>query len=154
MIFDWFRWVFRTALKKGVALYEAWSQRQVAAFCKDRSRQSDDQFLEACELPPDPEAARVALAVRRAVANIGKVDPEFICADDEYPDQLGLLPVWDSMDWTAFTIELENQLGTRLCDDGMHLAGMRVSVKQMAADIYRLLMDDRAPLAPRLPHLR
>jgi hypothetical protein len=49
MLFDWSRSAFRTALAKGAALCEAWSKRQVAAFCKDRSWQSDDQFLEACE---------------------------------------------------------------------------------------------------------
>jgi hypothetical protein len=117
-----------------------WSaERKVAAFCEGRSRQPDDQFVAECGLPNDPEAARVALGVRRAVANIGRVEREFIRADDLYPDTLGVLPLWDSMDWAAFTFELEDQLGTRLTDGGMILAAERVSVKQMAADVYRLL---------------
>src|SRR5947209_2219558 len=116
-----------------------WSDdRKVAAFCEGRSGQPDDEFIAGCGLPPEPEAARVALAVRRAVAVIGSVDPRFIRADDVYPDQLGVLPLWDSMDWMAFTWELEKQLGTRLrlVDQGMQLAANRVSVQQMAANVY------------------
>ncbi|HEV3256797.1 MAG TPA: hypothetical protein VG013_07965, partial [Gemmataceae bacterium] len=64
MVFESFRRPFRT------------SGQQVAAFRKGRSRQPDVQFVQECGLPPEPEAARVARAVRRAVAKIGAVDPE------------------------------------------------------------------------------
>ena len=114
--------------------------QQVADFCRGRSRQPDQQFLDECGLPPDdPEAARIALAVRRAVAQIGLIDSQFIRADDVYPDQLGALPLWDSMDWAAFTWALEDQLGQRFVEPGEVIAGDRVSVKQMAADVYRIL---------------
>src|SRR3712207_8437464 len=60
------------------------------------------------------DAARVALAVRHAVANVGLVDPLFIRADDRAEGELAVLPLWDSMDWVEFVMELEAQLGTRL----------------------------------------
>jgi hypothetical protein len=122
-----------------------WSaDRKIATFCEGRSKQSDDEFLAACGLPSDPEAARVALAVRRAVAAIGSVDPQFIRAEDAYPDQLGVLPLWDSMDWFAFTLELEEQLGQRLPDPEKVLVAVHVSIKQMAADVYRLINKQTA----------
>jgi hypothetical protein len=114
------------------------ADRKVAAFGEGGSEQSDDEFLAACGLPPDLEAARAALAVPRAVAAIGSVDTEFIRAEDAYPDQLGVLPLWDSIDWFAFTWELEERLGQRLPDPAKHPIAIHVSVKQMAADVYRL----------------
>jgi hypothetical protein len=115
-------------------------KRQIANFCKDRSRQPEEQFLAACGLPSDDrEAAQVALAVRRAVAKTGSIDPLFIRAEDVYPDQLSLLPLWDSMDWCFFTMALEEELGTRLSDQGEVLVAQRVSVKQMVADVQRIL---------------
>jgi hypothetical protein len=101
MIFRYLRWLFPSA------------EQKVAFFCKDRAPQSDEQFLAECHLPADPEADRVALAVRRAVANMGSIDPTFIRADDVYPDQLAMLPFWDSIDMMAYLWELEEQLGTR-----------------------------------------
>jgi acyl carrier protein len=105
MIFRFLRMIFRSA------------EQKVAFFCKDRSPQSDEQFLTECGLPADPEADRVALAVRRAVANLGSIDPQFIRADDVYPDQLGMLPFWDSIDVMAYIWELEEQLGTRFTQE-------------------------------------
>lgn len=86
-------------------------QQKVAAFCKDRVPQSDEQFICECGLPDDPEAARIGMAIRRAVANVGVVDHRFIRADDSYPDTLGVLPLWDSMDWLQFALEVEKELG-------------------------------------------
>ncbi len=120
-----------------------WSaERKVAVFCVGRSRQPDDPFIAECGLPSDAEAARIAVAVRRAVADIGSIDPEFIRADDAYPDQLGVLPLWDSMDWIAFLMALEEQLGTRLSEEeamAQLFSPERMSVKEWAAGIYRML---------------
>lgn len=128
-----------------------WShERKVAAFCEGRSEQADGDFLTACALPPDPEAARVALAVRRAVAAFGSVDPHFIRAEDAYPDPLNQLPQWDewgdSLDWHAFLIELEEQLGERLpiSEDMLVISDVPadqppISVERMAAGVYRIV---------------
>ncbi len=84
---------------------------KVDEFRKGRTRQPDDAFLVDCGLTRNTEAAEVALAVRRAVAGVGLVDPLFIHADDSYPGTLEILPLWDSMDWIAFMVELERELG-------------------------------------------
>jgi hypothetical protein len=130
MVFQSFLQSFRTTNQK------------IARFCEGRSKQPDDQFIAECGLPPDPEAARIAVAVRRAVADIGSIDPEFICADDAYPDQLAVLPLWDSMDWMAFLWALEEQLGTRLSEQeamAQLFRPERMSVKEWAAGIHRML---------------
>ncbi|MBI5758483.1 MAG: hypothetical protein HZA46_08200 [Planctomycetales bacterium] len=76
-----------------------------------RTRQPDDEFLSDCGVAPGTEATRIALAVRRAVAGIGLVDPLFVRAANSYPGTLELLPLWDSMDWLALGLEMERELG-------------------------------------------
>jgi acyl carrier protein len=131
MVFRWLRLlVFRTSAEK------------VEAFCEGRAAQPDEEFVAACGLPPGPEATRAALAVRRAVANLGAVDPGFIRAEDVYPDQLGVLPFWDSIDWLAFVLELEEQLGTKISTKEMEMSSIipeRVAVREWAAGVYRML---------------
>jgi hypothetical protein len=134
-MFRWLRWFFPTDAQK------------VARFCAGRSEQPDEQFVAECELPSDPETVRIVLAVRRAVAAIGSVDPRFIRASDAYPEPLVILPFWDSIDWLAFVWELEKELGTRFDEaevDEQVLASVpwvdgSVSVKQMAATVRRVL---------------
>lgn len=113
--------------------------QQVAAFCKDRTRQTDEQFVADCGLPNDAEAVRIAIAVRRAVADVGAVDPEFIRADDDYPGSLEALPLWDSMSWYEFEFALEMQLGTRFEDPGaVSLPNdEKFTVRQMAAAVIQ-----------------
>jgi hypothetical protein len=129
MIPEWLRRVIRLPSQK------------VAAFCKGRSRQSDEQFVVDCALLPDPAVTRVAIAVRRAVAAVGTVDPQFIRADDVYPGTLDVLPLWDSMSWLEFILALEEELGTRI--DGRGTIQFpdpeRVSVREMVAAVYQFL---------------
>ena len=123
-------------------------EQRAAAFCQSRSRQSDDEFASACLLPADPEARRVAIAVRRAIARIGKVDPEFIRADDLYPDQLGALPLWDSMDWLAYFMELEHELGLIITDKQAVAffepdISSGISVREMVGRVRAILTGSR-----------
>lgn len=83
---------------------------KVDEFRAQRSRQPDPEFLAECDLPDGPEAVRVALAVRRAVGSVGLVDPLFIRASDRFPEELGVLPLWDSLDWISFVLALEWEL--------------------------------------------
>jgi acyl carrier protein len=116
---------------------------KVNEFREGRWRQSDEQFVADCGLPPDSAAALVALAVRRTVASIGLIDPQYIRAIDVYPDQLGVLPLWDSMDWLAFVMELERELGTRITyeETAQLFDPHRVSVKEMVAAVAHLVLS-------------
>ncbi len=84
---------------------------KVDDFRRGRTRQPDDEFLADCGVQPGTETARIALAVRRAVAFIGLVDPLYVRATDSYPGTLELLPLWDSMDWFSLQMEIERELG-------------------------------------------
>jgi acyl carrier protein len=84
---------------------------KVDDFREGRTRQPDDDFLRDCGFESGTEAADIALAVRRAVAGVGLVDPLFVRCDDSYPGTLEVLPLWDSMDWLALASELERELG-------------------------------------------
>jgi acyl carrier protein len=114
---------------------------KIAFFCEGRSKQPDEDFIAACALPSDPEAARVAVAVRRAVAEVGSIDPEWIRAEDVYPDQLGVLPLWDSMDWLSLFLALERELKTKISNEEADqlLDPRGFSVREMAAAVYRMI---------------
>jgi acyl carrier protein len=118
---------------------------KVADFRKARSRQTDEEFLAQCGLSDTPQARRVALAVRRAAANVGLVDSQFIRVDDDYPGSLELLPLWDSMDWLEFFLELEEELGEKLADKELltSFGKSRVTVKEMATRVYDTIAERR-----------
>jgi hypothetical protein len=54
---------------------------KVDEFRAGRTRQPDDEFLRECGLEPSTATAEIALAVRRAVAAVGLVDPLFVEED-------------------------------------------------------------------------
>ena len=87
------------------------AHEKVADFREGRTRQPDEQFVTECELPDDPDAARIAIGIRRAVASVGLIDPLFLRASDRFPEELGILPLWDSMDWMALILAIEEELG-------------------------------------------
>jgi hypothetical protein len=132
MVFEWLRRFFPTP------------EQQVAEFCKDRSRESDKEFLAACCLPEEIDAARIAIAVRRVIANLGKVDAQFIRHDDKYPAQLGKLPMWDSIEWLEFFLQLEDELGVRISEAQMREFFQPdtkggISVSEMVSRVRRIL---------------
>jgi hypothetical protein len=86
------------------------AQEQAAEFEATRPAQSDEAFLAECALPPTDYARRVALAARRSVASYGMCDSQYIRPGDRYPEQLGMLSGWDSIDFLGFTLELDKEL--------------------------------------------
>lgn len=111
-------------------------------FRRGRQRETDDQFFLACNLPNTPWARRVALAVRRAAANVGMVDSQFIRVDDSYPGTLELLPLWDSMDWTEFTVEFEHELGQRIPENFILPDPKSVTVAELATALFGVLREE------------
>ncbi|MBA4186736.1 MAG: hypothetical protein C0467_01835 [Planctomycetaceae bacterium] len=57
-------------------------------------------------------AAR-ALAIRRVIGRCGSVESEFIHHDDRWPEELGVLDFWDSIDYLGFVLDLERELKLR-----------------------------------------
>jgi acyl carrier protein len=92
------------------------SHAKVAEFKKGRDRQSDEEFLRELGVGDGAEEREVALAVRRAIASVGLVDPLYIRADDRERDELSMLPLWDSMDWVSLLLELEAELKLSIPD--------------------------------------
>jgi acyl carrier protein len=123
-------------------------EQKVAEFCEGRSKKPDADFLSGCLLPGDPDDSRVAISVRRAIAKVGKVDPEFIKAEDKYPNDLGKLPMWDSIDWVAFFLELEEELGLTITDKEIGTffvprSTSGISVREMVARIYAIIKNKK-----------
>ena len=113
---------------------------KVADFREGRIRQSDNDFLADCGLTPGTETAEVALAVRRAAAWVGLIDPPFIRADDSYPGTLEVLPLWDSMDWMSFVLLLEEELGQSFpYDPGEFMKPRPLTVRDLADRARQLL---------------
>ena len=83
---------------------------KVDEFRRTRVPQADADFLRDLNAAGDVERSHVALAVRRAVAKAGQVDPRYIRADDRESAELALLPLWDSMDWVQLVMNIEDEL--------------------------------------------
>jgi acyl carrier protein len=130
-LFTWLREMFRRVPDK----------ERVAQFCAGRSPESDDVFLSDLGPTIDPETQRIALAVRKAVGRVGSVGAEWIRASDAYPDQLSLLPIWESMDWVIFVMELEEALDTQFTDRELERVRVvpRVTVAELVAGIRQVL---------------
>ena len=86
------------------------AQERAEEFQATRPPQSDEAFVAECGLPATDHARRVALAVRHSVATYGMCEPEYIRVDDRYPEQLGMLSGWDSIDFLGWTLELDKEL--------------------------------------------
>ena len=117
---------------------------KVADFRKGRVRQPDDLFVAECELPGDPDSSRIAVGVRRAVAGIGLIDPLFIMASDRFPEDLGVLPLWDSMDWLSLVFELEKELDQKIPDfivDWKSQNGF--TIKQLVQTVFEKLTAEK-----------
>ena len=112
-------------------LFRHWTTR-VADFTQGRAPQPDAPFVADCQLPTLPDAERVALVVRAVVAEEGSVDPQFIFASDRYPEDLEILPSWDSPDWLDFIMRLEEKLAIRISDrDAERLYMPRWTVREL-----------------------
>ena len=107
-----------------------------AGFAADRTPEADEQFVAACGLPDTPDAARVALAVRRSVASYGMIGPEFIRAADTYPNELIELSGWDSLDFLGWIFELERELGMSVTREAFKDIRQPFTVKDLALATY------------------
>ncbi|MBI5383884.1 MAG: hypothetical protein HZA90_04275 [Verrucomicrobia bacterium] len=117
------------------------AHHKVDDFRQGRIRQADEEFLQDCQICSGTEAARIGLAVRRAVGGVGLVDPLFVRADDSYPGTLERLPLWDSMDWVAFEMEVERELGEPL-PSGEHVptpSAQRMTVRDLVERVRELM---------------
>jgi acyl carrier protein len=79
-----------------------------------RTTQPDSEFIARCELTG--ESASYALKVRTAIANLAKVDPEYVRAQDTFDRDLAQFDFWGSLDSIAVVLELEECLGVRISD--------------------------------------
>ena len=87
------------------------AEEMAIAFATKYPPQSDEEFLEECGSGDDPLAARIALAVRRSVAECGMIDPTHIRASHRYPGELEDLSGWGSPDFLDWVFRLEKDLG-------------------------------------------
>jgi acyl carrier protein len=113
------------------------ADEMAADFAADRMPEPDEQFIAACDLPDTPDAVRVALAVRRSVANYGMIASEFIRATDGYPEELVELSGWDSIDFLAWVFELERELGMSVSREAFKDIRQPFTVKDLVLATYR-----------------
>lgn len=121
------------------------SHAKVADFKKGRERQSDEDFLRDLNVASDAEEREIALAVRRAIANVGLIDPLYIRADDRARNELSMLPLWDSMDWVKLLLELEDELCVAIPDNaGDKIKFSNFSVRSCVRDTIAVVRQLRA----------
>jgi hypothetical protein len=113
-----------------------WLFRSNRAKVADRVALPDEDYLAEFGLPEGRLARRVALAVRTTVAAVGQVDPLFIRASDRYPDELGVLPNRDSLDFLDWMFRLEMELRLKVPRTAYDVMSFPFSVKDMARAAY------------------
>ena len=125
-------------------LFQHWTTR-VAEFTKGRTPESDDAFLAACGLPDNAETRRIAIGVRDVFGEEGSVDPKFIFATDRYPEDLEILPSWDSLDTVDLLMRIEEKLDIRIPDrDADQLFRLRFTVREFVATMVAYCERRRA----------
>lgn len=123
--------------------FRHWTEK-VADFTRGRVPQADDAFIAACHLPPQPDARRISLVVRRVFAEEGSVDPAFIYAEDRYPEDLGILPSWDSIDMLDIIFRLEKQLNVKIG----RVMPTRFTVREFIHRLLEVCGDPAAAIQP------
>ena len=87
--------------------------RQAARFKSGRVLQPDEEFIAGCGFEPGGTTATLALVVRRVIGECGSLEPAYIHDDDRWPEDLGKLDFWDSIDFLHFVISVERATGLR-----------------------------------------
>lgn len=111
--------------------------QKAAEFRAGRTPQRDTEFLAGCGVPPGSTAAVSALAVRRVVASLGKVEQEWIRWNDRWPNDLGVLSFWDSLDFLEITLCLEEELNQPIRNADLFAAELWQGGSFTVADLVR-----------------
>ncbi|MEX2214593.1 MAG: hypothetical protein WD768_10720 [Phycisphaeraceae bacterium] len=113
---------------------------KVDDFCRTRVPQADADFLRELDAQANAERSHIGLAVRRAVAKAGQVDPRYIRADDRESVELAILPLWDSMDWVRLVMNIEDELGISIpTHEAMTIRVRDFSVRSCVEDVSAIV---------------
>ncbi len=94
------------------------ASRKAERFQRSRSPQDDASFVRACGYEAGSPEASLALTIRRVIGECGCVDPGLIRAEDRWPEDLGGLSFWDSIDYIHFLLSIERTVGVKIPGDG------------------------------------
>ena len=95
-----------------------------------------DEFLDAMGIDRSSEFAKIALAARATLAELGCVPPDSITAADRFYPDLEKLPFYDSIDFLGVVLAVEDMLD--ICVSGDESAAIAESVaKGTVADVVQ-----------------
>jgi hypothetical protein len=80
-------------------------------FKAGRHPQSDAEFVARCGFEQGSTKAALAVVVRRVIGDCGSVDSVYIRDGDRWPENLGRLDFWDSIDFLHFVFSVERAIG-------------------------------------------
>ena len=120
------------------------SVQLVAGYKSAHLPQDDDDFVRGRSLPTHPRSSAIALGVRAAIAELGKIDVAYIRASDRFDRDLVCLPFWGSLDTIGVVLALERNLGVTICDDEAQCVRNPevtpgVTVAEFVADVYKVI---------------
>src|SRR3954452_11555933 len=105
----------------------------------------NESFSSDCNLPPCPEAWRIAAAVRATIAGLGKVDSGSIRAASTF-ESLGALPFWSNCGDVGFQTdvlasELQRMLGVTFSKSQLEKIrdpdlNVRMTVAEFVRDVW------------------
>lgn len=100
-----------------------------SAFISKVSPQSELNFLNICFLESSTKKNKIALGIRNAIANLGKIEPKYIRAEASFED-LDLLPFWcfcgdAGFSTTKFVETIESELNIRFTEEQLRNSSVR-----------------------------
>lgn len=107
---------------------------KAAEFAAARSPQADHEFVADCGIPDTLDACTVALTVRRAVAEMLMLDPQFLRASDR--EVVELRTLWDSIDFLEWVMNTEKALNVRLPDKAFKALPRDYTVRDLVVCVY------------------
>jgi len=125
-----------------VALWKP-GKEKAEAFTSEKRPRSDEEFLAGCGLPDNDGARHVALGVRRVIAKLGKVEPQYIHHDAPFAGEINLLHFWDSLDQVEVVLTLEDELGVSIPNGQAEMIRdpefdkTGLTVRDFVGDVYR-----------------
>lgn len=121
-------------------------RKMVAEFTASRQPQSDSEFLADCLHEPTANAICWALAVRWAIARVGRVHPRYVHSDDRFPD-LTKLPGWCDrgdafFDQIILVMLIEDSMGVSILDKELeHLPNVENDDELRVREFVRKVVD-------------
>lgn len=122
-----------------------YGEHDCSAFISKVSPQSELDFLNICFSESSTKKNEIAIAIRNAIANLGKIEPKYIRAEAYFED-LDLLPFWclcgdAGFSTTRFVEAIESELDIQFTEEQLRNSSVRDPDLNVNMKIYEFIRE-------------